>query len=107
MVTKTAGKTKTKTEPVIMKKDDADVPIPSNRLSILRNRSRLTQEEVAAICGIDFTTVSRHENATRRIDDDAIRRYARLFKCSSYELFMQPDNDDEYTQSMWSHYKGS
>lgn len=62
-----------------------------NRIRELRERSRLTQEELGVLIGCDFTTVSRHESGARALDADAILKYARVFKCESYEIFIVPD----------------
>lgn len=62
--------------------------LPKNRLRELRDRSRLTQEEVAKMLEYDHTTVSRHESGDRALDADDIKKYSRLFKCESYELFL-------------------
>ena len=62
--------------------------LPKNRLRELRDRSRLTQEEVATLLGYDHTTVSRHESGDRALDAEDIKKYSRLFKCESYELFL-------------------
>jgi len=62
--------------------------LPKNRLRELRDRSRLTQEEVARLLDYDHTTVSRHESGDRALDAEDIKKYSRLFKCESYELFL-------------------
>ena len=61
--------------------------IARNNLKKLRERSRLTLEEVATLAGFDITTISKHENHTRGLTDDAITKYAKLFKVSTYEIF--------------------
>lgn len=60
---------------------------PENRLVELRDRSRLTQEEVSIITGFAIPTISRHENRTRSMSPDVIRKYAALYKVQSHELF--------------------
>lgn len=62
----------------------------ANRLKILRDRSRLTQREVAKLMDIDYTTVSKHEAGTRGLTREEVENYARVFKCESYEIFMEP-----------------
>lgn len=64
--------------------------IQPNRLRELREASKLTQKEVSKMLDIDFTTVSKHESGTRGIEPKEIEAYARLFKVSSYEIFMTP-----------------
>lgn len=60
---------------------------PENRLEELRNRSRLTQDEVSIITGISVSAISRHEGRTRAMSPDAIKKYASLYKVETYELF--------------------
>lgn len=64
---------------------------PKNRLRELRDRSRLTQEEVSTLTGISVAAISRHENCSRGLGRDAIEKYASLYKVSTYEIFMDPD----------------
>lgn len=61
--------------------------IAKNRLRELRNRSRLTLEEVSTLTGFDITTISRHESGGRGLTPDAIEKYARLYKVQTHELF--------------------
>ena len=63
---------------------------PRNRLRELRNRSRLTQEEVSTLTGISVVAISRHENCSRGLSQDAIERYASLYKVHTYEIFVDP-----------------
>lgn len=65
-------------------------PLPprNNRLSEQREKSRLTQKEVAKLLDIDFTTVSAHENGRRGLTQSEIKKYAALYKVESYELFL-------------------
>jgi predicted nuclease with RNAse H fold len=68
----------------------------------LRERSRLTLEELAVLTGLDPTSVSKHQNAHRGIDEEALKRYARVFKCQSYELFVSPEVEDTYNGETWA-----
>lgn len=61
--------------------------IPENRLRELRERTRLTLDEVSKIIGYDASTISGHESGRRSLSDDAIIRYAKLYKVRTYELF--------------------
>lgn len=61
---------------------------PANRLEELRNRSRLTQDEVSIITGLSVPAISRHENRTRSMSPDVIKKYAALFKVETHELFV-------------------
>lgn len=62
--------------------------IPRNRLKYFRNRSRLTQQEIAKLLDFDVTLVSKHENWSRRMTDDQIVAYANVYKVKTHELFM-------------------
>lgn len=63
---------------------------PENRLRELRDRSRLTLEEVSILTGFSVTTISRHENRGRSLSEEAIAKYAALYKVPSHQLFMDP-----------------
>lgn len=67
-----------------------DLKPRQNRIKLLRERSRLTQKELAKLMDTDFTTVSKHESADRGLTSDEIKKYAAIFKCASYELFIEP-----------------
>lgn len=64
--------------------------IPRNRLAEQRERSRLTQKEVATLLGIDHTTVNKHERHLRGMTPEQVRKYADLYKVETYELFVNP-----------------
>lgn len=82
-----------------MTRSTAPLPPRRNRLSEQREKSRLTQKEVAKLLDIDFTTVSAHENGRRGLTQPEIKKYAALFKVESYELFLdskgKPLTEDE------------
>ena len=63
---------------------------PRNRLRELRDRSRLTQEEVSTLTGISVAAISRHENCSRGLSQDAIEKYAGVYKVHTYEIFADP-----------------
>lgn len=70
--------------------------IPKNRLSELRARSRLTQEEVAILMNInDITIISKHENSKRPLTNEVITKYAKLYKVQTHEIFfdLEPKGD--------------
>ena len=60
---------------------------PENRLREYRDRSRLTLQEVSTLTGFDITTISRHESRERAMSEDAIIKYASLYKVQTHELF--------------------
>jgi len=57
------------------------------RLRELREGRGLSQNEVAKLTEVDISTVSRHESGERLPDKLSLQRYARLYKCETYELF--------------------
>ncbi len=68
-----------------------------NRLKELRDRSRLTLEEVSMITGYAVPTISRHENGGRALSEEAVMKYASLYKVQTHELFLEledGENDD-------------
>lgn len=58
-----------------------------NRLRELRDRSRLTLQEVSILTGFSVPAISRHESGGRGLTKDAITKYAALYKVETYELF--------------------
>lgn len=66
-----------------------------NRLKELRDRSRLTLEEVSILTGFNTTTISRHENGGRSLSEEAIAKYAALYKVPSHQLFQEPITNEE------------
>lgn len=66
-----------------------------NRLKELRDRSRLTLQEVSMITGFGVSTISRHENGERGLTEDAISKYASLYKVPTHQLFMDPNEEEE------------
>lgn len=67
-------------------KDNSAEP---NRLKELRDRSRLTLEEVSILTGFSVSTISRHENGGRSLSEEAVFKYSALYKVQSYELFLR------------------
>ena len=68
---------------------------PKNRLKELRDRSRLTLEEVSIITGYSVPTISRHENCGRALSEEAVMKYASLYKVQTHELFLELEAEDE------------
>lgn len=64
-----------------------------NRLREYRDRSRLTLQEVSILTGYDVTTISRHESGQRSLSDEAMKKYAALYKVETYELLDLRGND--------------
>lgn len=72
-----------------------DNSAPENRLRELRDRSRLTLQEVSILTGFTVSTISRHENGGRSLSEEAIIKYAGLYKVHTYELFREAGKDDD------------
>lgn len=62
--------------------------IPKNRLKEYRDRARLTLQEVSILTGYDVTTICKHETSQRRLTEEAIDKYAALYKVKTHELFV-------------------
>lgn len=72
-----------------------DNSAPKNRLKELRDRSRLTLEEVSIITGFSVPTISRHESGGRSLSEEAALKYASLYKCQTHELFFELQGEEE------------
>lgn len=70
--------------------DDMKEAAPKNRLRELRDRSRLTLQEVSTLTGFSVATISRHEGRSRGLSEDAVLKYSSLYKVHSYEIFVDP-----------------
>lgn len=66
-----------------------------NRLKELRDRSRLTLEEVSMITGYAVPTISRHENGGRALSEESITKYASLYKVQTHELFLKLEDEKD------------
>ena len=71
--------------------------IQNNRLRELRDRSRLTLQEVSILTGYGVSTISRHESGERKLSEEAIIKYATLYKVHTYELFTAHAEEEELT----------
>lgn len=69
--------------------------VVKNRLRELRDRSRLTLQEVSILTGFSVPSISRHESGERSLSEEAITKYAALYKVHTYELFDIPVGDDD------------
>ena len=65
--------------------------MPKNRLKELRDRSRLTLQEVSLITGYSIPTISRHESGERGLNEEAMVKYASLYKVHTIELYRRLD----------------
>ena len=66
----------------------------NNRLKTLRLRSRLTQDELGLLTGKHPTLISRQEKGKRPLTQNDIAKYARVFKCETYEIFVEAIDGD-------------
>lgn len=62
--------------------------VVKNRLKEFRDRARLTLQEVSMITGFSVPTISRHESGERGLTEEALVKYASLYKVHTYELFV-------------------
>jgi transcriptional regulator with XRE-family HTH domain len=62
-----------------------------NRIAVLRQRQKLTLDELATLTGFHITTVCRHQSEKRPLTRAAAQAYAKIFKCDMLEIFMDPD----------------
>ena len=68
---------------------------PRNRLRELRDRSRLTMQEVSILTGFSVPTISRHESGGRSLSEEAILKYSSLYKVHTYEIFESALKDEQ------------
>lgn len=52
------------------------------RLKQARNKKQLTQNQVAGVLGIDYTTISKYENDKSQPDNDILQRMSSLYDVS-------------------------
>lgn len=71
-----------------------DNSAPKNRLKELRDRSRLTLQEVSILTGYSVPTISRHESGGRSLSEEAIMKYAALYKVPTHRLFVVTEGED-------------
>lgn len=78
--------------------------IHPNRIRILRERASLTQQELAHLTGLDFTTVAHHEAGSRRPTPANLQNYARVFKVQTWEILLDPEKivPEEWQRQMQS-----
>lgn len=69
----------------------------SNRLKEYRDRRGLSLTEVATLIGVDLSTASRHESGERGLDRATLLKYAHLYRCESYELFVDLGDEQKTT----------
>ena len=67
------------------------IPVRPNRLTELREQSKLTLKEASKVTGIDPGTIYRHEKCERGLNDESIKAYAQLYKVQTHELFFETE----------------
>lgn len=72
-----------------MADEEKDEPIPANRLKTLRQKRRLTQEQLAARIGTTHSTIQRLENSKRRLTSHWVYKLADALQCHPGELFRE------------------
>lgn len=84
-----------------------------NRLRVLRQRRKLTQAEVASLTSQALSTVNKHENGIRGLTALDIKRYAKVYRVETYEIFFDPEQlnfvqdgqEDQAKETTSSHYR--
>lgn len=69
---------------------------PKNRLKELRDRSRLTLQEVSILTGYSVPAVSRYESRGRSLSEEAISKFAALYKVPTHQLFVLGAEEEEH-----------
>lgn len=89
-----------------------------DRLKKARKAKKLTQDQVAKIVGIDFTTISKYENDHSEPDYETLKRLAQIYEVSidsllgketpaAQELIESLDlSDEELLEKYNFNYKG-
>ena len=65
------------------------------RLREERKRSRLTQEELARVSGVNRVTIARLETGTERAKKETVRKLARALKVPPEALGVEPRESSE------------
>lgn len=64
------------------------------RLKESRKNKRMTQEHVSKMIGIDFTTVSKHENDKSEPDNATLEKYSKLYGVNAHWLLYGEGSKD-------------
>ena len=69
---------------------------PGERIGDLRTARHMTRKKLAARIGVDPATVSRIESGvTRTINDETVRKLARVFNVSAEFILCETDEPDK------------
>ena len=75
---------------------------PGERIGDLRTARHMTRKELAARIGVDPATVSRIESGvTRTINDETVRKLARVFNVSAEFILCETDEPDKTNFDVW------
>lgn len=62
--------------------------IQPNKIKSLREDRKLTVRELAKLLDVAPSLVSEHENCTKNLSNDMLKKYSKIFKCETHELFI-------------------
>ena len=65
------------------------------RLKVLRKRAHMTLEDVAALIGVSYQTISNWEKGITEPDINSIKKLASYFKVTT-DYLLEQDGDDAY-----------
>ena len=65
------------------------------RLKALRKREHMTLEDVAALIGVSYQTISNWEKGATEPDINSIKKLASYFKVTT-DYLLEQDNDEAY-----------
>lgn len=65
------------------------------RLKALRKRAHMTLEDVAALIGVSYQTISNWEKGVTEPDINSIKKLASYFKVTT-DYLLEQDGDDAY-----------
>ena len=75
---------------------------PGERIGDLRTARHMTRKELAARIGVDPATVNRIESGvTRTINDETVRKLARVFNVSAEFILCETDEPDKTNFDVW------
>lgn len=69
--------------------------IMAENLRVLRSAARISQEELAELCGLHRTYISDIERGNRNISIDNIEKIAQALHITASDLLMEKEKQDE------------
>lgn len=70
------------------------------RLKALRKREHMTLEDVAALIGVSYQTISNWEKGATEPDINSIKKLASYFKVTT-DYLLEQDNDEAYISDIY------